>query len=171
MTRGPSARRSATWQEFVDAAPDLAQLVRDRLTAHEHHVLATLRADGAPRLNGTNVVFDGDDVLVGCMPGTRRAADLRRDPRCAVHTAPDLPTMPQGDARLDCVAVELDRDRACAVFQRLADAGGGQQDGEPLDGDLFALRICSVSVVQVAGEQLDVTTWSPGAGLQVLNAG
>ena len=52
-----------------------------------------------------------------------------------------------------------------------ADSEGVQQDGEPLDGDLFALRICSVSVVQVAGEQLDVTTWSPDAGLQVLTAG
>ena len=166
-----AASGTATWQQFVDASPDLARLVADRLAAHEHHVLATLRADGSPRLNGTNVVFEGDDLLVGCMPGTRRAADLRRDPRCALHTSPDLPTMPQGDARLDCVAVELGEDHARAVFRRLADSDGVQQDGEPLDGDLFALRIRSVSVVQVAGEHLDVTTWSPDDGLQVLTPG
>ena len=167
MTLSPSA----SWQEFVEAAPALAQLVTDRLAAHEHHVLASLRSDGAPRLNGTNVLFEGDDLLVGCMPGTRRAADLRRDSRCALHTAPDLPTMPQGDARLDCVAVELKDDHARAVFQRLANSEGVQQDGEPLAGDLFALRICSVSVVQVAGEHLDVTVWTPTDGLQVLTAG
>ena len=166
-----AASGTATWQQFVDASPDLARLVADRLAAHEHHVLATLGADGSPRLNGTNVVFEGDDLLVGCMPGTRRAADLRRDPRCALHTSPDLPTMPQGDARLDCVAVELGEDHARAVFRRLADSDGVQQDGEPLDGDLFALRIRSVSVVQVAGEHLDVTTWSPDDGLQVLTPG
>jgi len=169
VTTAPSS--AASWQEFVDDAPELARLVVDRLASHEHHVLATLRSDGSPRLNGSNVVFEGADLLVGCMPGTRRAADLRRDPRCALHTAPDLPTMPQGDARLDCVAVELDEDHARAVFQRLADSDGVQQDGEPLDGDLFALRICSVSVVQVVGEHLDVTTWSPGDGVQVLTVG
>lgn len=166
-----AASGTATWQQFVDASPDLARLVADRLAAHEHHVLATLRADGSPRLNGTNVVFEGDDLLVGCMPGTRRATDLRREPRCALHSAPDLPTMPQGDARLDCVAVELDEDHARAVFRRLADTDGVQQDGEPLDGDLFALRIRSVSFVQVVGEHLDVTTWSPDDGLQVLTPG
>jgi hypothetical protein len=69
------------------------------------------------------------------------------------------------------VAVELDEDHARAVFQRLADSDGVQQDGEPLDGDLFALRIRSVSVVQVAGEHLDVTTWSPGGDVQVLTVG
>jgi hypothetical protein len=169
VTSAPSS--AASWQEFVDDAPELARLVADRLTAQEHHVLATLRSDGSPRLNGTNVVFEGADLLVGCMPGTRRAADLRRDQRCALHTSPDLPTMPQGDARLDCVAVELDEDHTRAVFQRLADSDGVQQDGEPLDGDLFALRIRSVSVVQVAGEHLDVTTWSPGGGVQVLTVG
>lgn len=168
MTAAPGP---STWQTFAAAAPELARLVADRIAAHEHHVLATLRADGSPRLNGTNVLFEGDDLLVGCMPGTRRAADLRRDPRCALHSAPDLPTMPQGDARLDCVAVELDADHARAVFQRLAGSDGVQQDGEPLDGDLFALRIRSVSFVQVAGEHLDVTTWSPDEGLQVLTAG
>jgi hypothetical protein len=43
---------AASWQEFVDAAPALAQLVTDRLAAHEHHVLATDRrvADQAPQV-------------------------------------------------------------------------------------------------------------------------
>jgi len=158
----------ATWQEFVEAAPDLARLVADRLTSHEHHVLATLRADGSPRLNGTNVVFDGDDLLVGCMLGTRRAADLRRDPRCALHTAPDLPTIPQGDVRLDCVAVELDEDRTRAVFAQLAEGEGVQQDGEPLEGDLFALHLRSVSTVKPADDHLELQIWRPSTGLQLV---
>lgn len=158
-----------TWREFLDAAPQLGQLVAARLEASEHHVIATLRADGSPRVNGTNVVLDGDDLLVGCMPGTRRAADLRRDPRCALHAGPDLSTLPDGDARLECTAELLDPDRTQRVFQRLAATDDVQRDGEPLEGDLFALRIRSASTVQVDGDVLTVTMWSPDQGVRVVD--
>ncbi len=48
---------------------------------------------------------------------------------------------------------------------------GVQLDGEPLDGDLFELRIRSASVVQVDAEQLTVTAWAPGSGMRVLPPG
>lgn len=166
MTASPS---DVTWREFLDAAPELGQLVAARLAASEHHVIATLRADGSPRVNGTNVVLDGDDLLVGCMPGTRRAADLRRDPRCALHAGPDLSTLPEGDARLECTAELVDPERTRAVFRRLAETDDVQQDGEPLDGDLFALRVRSASTVQVAGDVLTVTIWTPGQGVRVVD--
>lgn len=155
----------STWREFADAAPHLAAAVRNRLDAAEHHVIASLRSDGAPRVNGTNVLFDGDELLIGCMPGTRRAADLRRDPRCALHTAPDLPTMPEGDARLDCVAVELDAAATAAVFARDA-ARRGLPDDHPTDGELFALRLTSVSTIKVVDEHLELQVWTPATGVR-----
>lgn|GEM_PF-1336725 len=165
------SRVAVSWPTFVEAEPVMSALVRSRLDAAEHHVLATLRSDGTPRVNGTNVVFHEGDLLIGCMPRTRRADDLRRDPRCALHTAPDLPTLPEGDARLDCIANQLSVERTKLVFQRLAADSGVHQDGEPLDGDLFELRIRSASVVQVDAEQLTVTAWTPGRGLRVLPTG
>ena len=163
-----SASPGASWREFLDAAAGLGELVAARLAATEHHVLATLRADGSPRVNGTNVVLDDDDLLVGCMPGTRRAADLRRDPRCALHAGPDLSTLPDGDARLECTAELLDPERTQRVFRRLAESDGVERDGEPLEGDLFALRVRSASTVQVAGDVLTVTMWSPDRGIRVV---
>ena len=42
-----------SWSEFEAAAPELAARVRVRLDAHVHKTLATLRADGSPRISGT----------------------------------------------------------------------------------------------------------------------
>lgn len=164
---GPAS--AVGWRHVEEVAPELAASVRARLESAEHHVLATLRADGSPRLNGTNVLLDGGDLLVGCMPGTRRAADLRRDPRCALHTAPDGPEMAAGDARLDCWAVEVDEARRRAVLAR--HAGGAHDDvagdGVP-EGEVFALRVRAVSTVAVDGDRLVLHLWRPGTAVRTV---
>src|SRR5690242_3416648 len=40
----------ATWREFESDAPELAAAVQARFEATKHHVLATLRPGGAPRV-------------------------------------------------------------------------------------------------------------------------
>ncbi|MFM7069026.1 MAG: pyridoxamine 5'-phosphate oxidase family protein [Actinomycetes bacterium] len=162
------SRSSSTWREFADAAPTVAAVVRARLEAADHHVVATLRSDGSPRVNGTNVLFDGDELLIGCMPGTRRATDLRRDPRCALHTAPDAPTMPDGDARLDGLVVELDRSTTAAIFARDA-ARRGMPDDQPMEGDLFALRLTAVSTIKVVDDHLELQLWTPATGVREIH--
>ena len=71
----------SSWQEFATQVPDFAQRVEGLFVAYKHHTMATLRLDGSPRISGTEVTFDDGRLLLGMMPGTRRAADLRRDPR------------------------------------------------------------------------------------------
>ena len=44
-----------TWKQFSDEVPALADAVQARFKAHKHHVLATLRKDGSPRVSGTEV--------------------------------------------------------------------------------------------------------------------
>lgn len=78
----------ACWQEFAAAEPELSTVVRARLTALRHHVLATVRADGAPRVSGTEVAWYGVDLTLGSMPSARKALDLRRDARFALHGNP-----------------------------------------------------------------------------------
>ncbi|MFF4338487.1 hypothetical protein ACFY00_00955 [Kitasatospora sp. NPDC001540] len=68
-----------TWQEFEQQAPDLAPRIRARFTAHRHHVLATLKRDGSPRVSGTEVDFRGGELFLGSMAGAVKAADLRVD--------------------------------------------------------------------------------------------
>jgi hypothetical protein len=77
----------ASWREVEQAAPELAAVVRAAFTAARHATMATLRASGAPRISGTEVEFSDDGELrIGSMPGARKAQDLLRDPRVALHS-------------------------------------------------------------------------------------
>ena len=67
--------------------PAFAQRVRMLFDAHRHKTIATLRADGSPRISGIEVVFEGGELFFGSMPNARKGADLRRDPRFALHSA------------------------------------------------------------------------------------
>lgn len=96
-----------TWRQFRDEAPELAAIVHAQLTATKHHVLATLRADGSPRVSGTEVDFDGDHLTLGSMPGARKAHDLQRDPRYALHDNPGDGSMSVPDVKISGRAVEV----------------------------------------------------------------
>jgi hypothetical protein len=75
------------WQGVEQAAPEFAQRVRALFDAHKHKTIATLRADGSPRISGIEAVFEDGELVVGSMPNARKGADLRRDPRFALHSA------------------------------------------------------------------------------------
>jgi len=75
------------WADVLRAEPEFAARVQALFDAHKHKTIATLRADGAPRISGIEVVFEGGELMFGSMPGARKGADLRRDPRFALHSA------------------------------------------------------------------------------------
>src|SRR3982074_2557904 len=75
------------WQDVEQAEPGLAQRVRALFDAHRHKTIATLRADGSPRTSGGEDVFKDGELVSGSMPNARKGADLRRDPRFALHSA------------------------------------------------------------------------------------
>jgi hypothetical protein len=76
-----------SWQEVEHAEPEFAQRVRGLLDAHRHKTIATLRADGSPRICGIEAAFENGELTFGSMPNARKGADLRRDPRFALHSA------------------------------------------------------------------------------------
>ena len=55
--------------------------------AHKHKTIATLRADGSPRISGIEIVFEDGHLVFGSMSKARKGADLLRDPRFALHSA------------------------------------------------------------------------------------
>ena len=75
------------WEDIEREVPDLAQRVRLLFDAHKHKTIATLRADGSPRISGIEAVFADGELTFGSMPHARKGADLRRDPRFALHSA------------------------------------------------------------------------------------
>lgn len=70
-----------SWRQVEQAAPELAAQVRAAFSTAKHCTMATLRADGAPRISGTEVEFSDDGELrIGSMPGAVKARDLQRWP-------------------------------------------------------------------------------------------
>jgi hypothetical protein len=56
----------ASRAEIERLAPQLAEKARSMLEAHVHNkTIATLRADGAPRISGIEAKFVGEDLSSG----------------------------------------------------------------------------------------------------------
>lgn len=145
----PTRDGGATWEEFADAAPELAAHIRDRFAANRHHVLGTVRPTGAPRLSGTEVAIRGDHVAIGMMPDSRKLQDVQRDPRVELHSAPLEENLAAGDAKLAGLLVELARDSEKSTQEFY-----------------FRLAITIATLVQVDGEELLFTTWRPERGIR-----
>src|SRR5690606_27416235 len=82
----------AAWRDIEQAEPRFARRVRELFDARKHKTIATLRADGSPRISGIEATFKGGELVFGSMPGSRKSADLLRDPRFALHSATIDPT-------------------------------------------------------------------------------
>src|SRR5919197_90661 len=99
----------ATWQEIEKDAPEFAERVRKTFAVGIHKTIATLRKDGSPRISGSELKFEDGEVTFGMMGDSLKLADVRRDPRIAIHS-PSLDPPKEGewlgDAKLAGRAVE-----------------------------------------------------------------
>src|SRR5579864_4003812 len=75
----------ARWRVIEQSVPEFAARVRELFDAGRHKTIATLRADGSPRISGIECEFAEGDLRFGSMPRARKGADLKRDPRFALH--------------------------------------------------------------------------------------
>ncbi len=73
------------WHEMEADEPEFAARVRALFQARKHKTIATLRADGSPRISGIETQID-TEVTFGSMERSRKLADLQRDPRLALHS-------------------------------------------------------------------------------------
>lgn len=143
-------------------SPELAAFVHERLDAHRHRIMATLRADGSPRLSGVEIAIHSGEIWIGGLPGSRKFDDLRRDPRLAIHSGSDDPPDFHGDARVSGRAVFVEDEATKARF--LAAAGGGP----PGPFELVRVEITDVStVVEAPGrDHLIISVWKPGESIR-----
>lgn len=142
-----------SWTDFSATEPELAECVRRCFAIRKHATLATLRRDGSPRISGIEVDFADDGLYLGMMPASRKAADLRRDPRLALHCPTADP--PQGDpsswlgeAKLSGRAIEV------------SDPARGE------DAHRFAIDVLEVvhTTIGSPADHLVITSWHPGRG-------
>ena len=100
----------ARWTDFEAEAPGLAAAVRRLLDARTHKTIATLRRDGSPRISGTEAKIHDGELWFGAMWQSRKALDLRRDPRFTLHTASLDPPAWDGDAKVYGHVEEIEDD-------------------------------------------------------------
>jgi hypothetical protein len=149
----------STWNQITAETPDLAARVQGAFDEHKHKVMATLRADGSPRVSGTEVDFADGEMWIGSMPNAMKALDLQRDPRVAIHSAPIDLTMQKPDAKIAGRAVELTDEGEKKAW---ADA---RPDGVPPGPfHLFRLDITEIVCTSVANDQMTVESWHEGRG-------
>ena len=147
--------RVASWLEVEQAQPVFAQRVRVLFDAHRHKTIATLRAEGSPRISGIESQFENGELIFGSMPKARKGADLRRDPRFALHSATVDPIEGAegqwpGEAKIAGRAI-LEGPSAVAA-----------------DGERFRADIVEVVHTQLndTATLLVVEWWTPSRGLQ-----
>jgi hypothetical protein len=165
----------ATWTEVTNAAPELAAAVQERFDAHIHKTLATLRADGSPRISGIEASFRDGEVWLGMMPDSRKARDLQRDPRFALHSATVDPKMADGDAKLVGRAVEVTDQGTIDWFAGQAGKEGqegkeGEEKGDarPEPFHLFRVDVEEIVLTTLGGDPPDrlvIETWREGRGV------
>ena len=139
-----------SWSEFEAEAPELAARVRERLEAHKHKTIATVRRDGSPRISGTESQFEDGELWIGSMLDALKARDLQRDPRFALHGGSDEPDDWSGDAKLAGIAEEVP-----------------SSDGK---SHRFRLDLREVSTVGLDDERkhLVITIWTPDGGVRTI---
>jgi Pyridoxamine 5'-phosphate oxidase len=142
----------ARWADVAAEVPDLAARVRSAFAASRHATMATLRADGGPRISGTEVEFSADGELrIGSMTGAVKARDLRRDPRLALHSPTVDPgedgTSWPGEAKV---------------------AGRAVEEAEAEGAHVFRLDLTEVVWTGHTDDRsaLRILAWHPGRGLE-----
>jgi hypothetical protein len=150
-------RGVASWSEFERAEPEFAERVQRLFDAGRHKTIATLRADGSPRISGIECELADGELRLGSMADARKGADLKRDPRFALHGPTFHPEVGKesewpGEAKIAGRAVLVTTD----------------EPGDEPDADTFVADIHEVTITGLNAEatRLVVESWTPDRGRQ-----
>jgi len=139
--------------------------VRALFDARRHKTIATLRADGSPRISGIETVFQDGELVFSSMPRSRKGADLRRDPRFALHS-PTVDPVEGSEAQWSGEAKISGR--VIAAGPIVAGPFSEAPDGEGPHGARFHADIAEVvhTHLNEAATLLVVEWWTPTHGLR-----
>lgn len=144
------------WREVVLTEPQFAERVQRIFDSRKHKTMATLRADGSPRISGIEAEFAEGEIWLGMMPDSVKLRDLQRDSRLALHATSDDPPADRpsdwkGDAKISGRAVSAER-----------------PDRPTPPANWFRIDIDEVVLTYVSDppDYLVIESWHPGRGLQ-----
>jgi hypothetical protein len=148
------------WNAIEQTEPEFARRKQRLFDAGRHKTIATLRADGSPRISGIECEFTDGELRFGSMTGARKGADLNRDPRFALHG----PTFHPEEGK------ESDWPGEAKIAGRAIPAGPVKTDepSEQADGEMFVADITEVVIIglDAGATKLVVESWTPERGLR-----
>lgn len=148
------------WRIIEEAEPEFAARVRRMFDAGRHKTIATLRADGSPRISGIECEFKDGELRFGSMTGARKGADLMRDPRFALHG----PTVhPEAGKEGDWPGEAKIAGRAMGAGPVNPEGASDQPDGEAFVADITEVVITGLNA---EATKLVVESWTPAQGLR-----
>jgi hypothetical protein len=155
------------WEEFKHQAPEMAALGEERFERTGVVLLGTLKKDGWPRISPVEVLITDGHLFMGMIWRSRKALDLLRDARCAVHNAITSREGTDGEFKLYGRAIEI---RDLDVRRRYGDALYAKIGWKPDEPEfhLFSLDIESASFTEFRDGELIATRWMPGGGMEVV---
>jgi len=158
-----------TWKEVAEGAPRIAGIFSRRHAATGNLcLLATLRADGYPRISPIEPRVFEDQLWIVGMPDTTKFRDLGRDPRFCLHTATVDSQVTDGDAKLwGMVRHVHDKQLQQRFAAALFDETGLDLRGQDFD-HFYAADLTGASAVEVRDGHMDVTIWTPGTPERVV---
>jgi hypothetical protein len=152
------------WADFAVAAPELAAQGGGLIGRLGFVLIGTIRADGTPRISPVEAHLVGGDLMLVMIPGTRKARDVRRDPRIVLQSPVIEAAEPGAEFKLRGHAVEVTDDGAREQTADAIESGSGWR---PLRSWLFvAVAVRDAAYLAWSGQELTLTRWDPSHGLR-----
>ena len=145
----------ATWQEFMAAAPELAAFGTERLEEKVAY-LATIRADGGPRVHPLTPHIARGCLFVYMDPTSPKAHDLQRDGRYALHCSVEDTNGGKGEFGLRGQAEIIDDPTVRSTLFKAAKAAGYSPQDRYV---FFELGIESVLAMTYEGGDAIQKSW------------
>ena len=149
---------TATWQQFAEAAPNLAALGEAQFARTGLALVGTLRRDGWPRISPVEPFIVDGELYLGMMWRSVKALDLLRDPRCVVHSTVSEREGTEGEFKVYGRAIETTDLEERGRFAEAVYAAIGYRPEEP-EFHCFAIAIESVVFSQLQGEEFHRQVW------------
>ena len=149
-----------SWKAIEQAEPEFAERVQRLFDAGRHKTIATLRADGSPRISGIECEFTDGELRFGSMTSARKGADLDRDPRFALHG----PTFhPEEGKESEWPGEAKIAGRATPAGPVVTDDADNQEAGEMFVADITEVVI---TCLNPEATRLVVESWTTERGLR-----
>lgn len=152
------------WDEFERRCPEIATIARHRFETDQLVMVGTLRRDGSPRVSPCECDFAAGRLVVSMMWRSRKALDLLRDPRIAVHSVTSNKDGTDGDVKLYGRVVDEQDPEVRTAFRDAIRARIDWAPDEP-NYHCFSVDVEGAGFIRF-GDQKTVLGWGPVRGLR-----